>query len=338
MSSLPHSFRAFQAVTDGDEVDRGVVDMAPGDLPDDGVLVEVHWSSVNYKDGLASTPAGRVARISPLVPGVDLSGVVVEGTDAFPSGTQIVAHGETIGVARHGGYARFARIPEHLLVAVPDGLSMRDTMVIGTGGFTSALSVAALQDHGIEPDSGPVLVTGATGGVGSTAVDLLANLGYDVVASTGKVDAQREYLTSLGASDVIDRAELSEESKRPLQSTRWAGAVDCVGGVTLANVLAQTNYGGSVAASGLTGGAGLPTTVMPFILRGVNLLGIDSVELPMERRREIWRRLGGDLRPSHLDAIGHDVGLDDLDTVLADILAGKATGRSVVDLTREHGG
>ncbi len=324
-------FRGFRAVTDGDAVERGVADLTLGELPDDGVLVEVHWSSVNYKDGLASTPTGRVARISPLVPGVDLAGVLAEDAPGMAAGTPVVAHGYTIGVARHGGFAQYARVPAEWLVAVPDGLSTRDTMVIGTAGFTAAMSVAALQDHGITPERGPVLVTGATGGVGSIAVDVLANLGYEVVASTGKPD-EAGFLAQLGAASVIDRAELAEEGGRPLQTTAWAGAVDCVGGVTLANVLARTDYGGSVAASGLTGGAALPTTVMPFILRGVNLLGIDSVELPMDRRRAVWQRLATDLRPSGLDRIGHDVTLDELDTVLGDILAGKARGRSVVDL------
>lgn len=324
-------FRAFRAVTDGDEVDRGVTSMTTDDLPDDGVLVEVHYSSVNYKDGLASTPAGRVARISPIIPGIDLAGVLVEDAPGMPAGTPVLAHGYEIGVARHGGFAQFARVPADWLVGVPDRLSIRDTMVIGTGGFTAALSVIALEEHGVSPDFGPVLVTGASGGVGSIAVDILANLGYEVVASTGKPEAA-EYLTELGATEIIDRNELSEESKRPLGSMRWAGAVDCVGGTTLATVLTQIRYGGSVAASGLTGGPGLATTVLPFILRGVNLLGIDSVELDIEARRAAWARLGDDLRPTNLDRIGRDVTLDQLDAVLTDILAGRATGRSVVDV------
>jgi acrylyl-CoA reductase (NADPH) len=324
-------FRAFRAVTDGDAVDRGVATMSIDELPEDGVLVEVHWSSVNYKDGLAATPTGRVARISPIVPGIDLAGILVEDVPGMPAGTEVLAHGYAIGVARHGGYAQYARVPADWLVRVPDGMSTRDTMVVGTAGFTAALSVMALQEHGVTPDSGPVLVTGATGGVGSTAVDLLANLGYDVVASTGKPDAA-EWLSDLGAASTIDRSELAEESKRPLESTMWAGAVDCVGGTTLANVLKQLRYGGSVAASGLTGGSGLSTTVLPFILRGVNLLGIDSVEMPMDRRRAVWERIGSDLKPSNLDAIGHDVTLDQLDEVLAEILAGGARGRGVVDL------
>lgn len=325
------AFRAFRAVTEGEAVDRGVVMMSADELPAGGVLVEVHWSSVNYKDGLAATPAGKVARISPIVPGIDLAGVLIEDAPGFPAGTEVLAHGGPIGVARHGGYAGYARVPADLLVAVPAGMTTRDAMVVGTGGFTAALSVMALQDHGVTPDSGPVLVTGATGGVGSTAVDLLANLGYEVVASTGKPDAAG-WLTGLGASSVVDRAELAEEGRRPLESTVWAGAIDCVGGVTLANVLKRIRYGGAVAASGLTGGSGLSTTVLPFILRGVALLGIDSVELPTARRREVWQRIGTDLRPSNLASIGHDVTLDDLDEVLTAILAGHARGRSVVDV------
>jgi len=206
-------------------------------------------------------------------------------------------------------------------------------MIVGTAGFTAAMSVQALQDHGVTPDRGPVLVTGATGGVGSTAVGMLAALGYEVVAGTGKADSA-DFLKSLGAASIVDRAELAEESKRPLESTVWAGAVDCVGGVMLANVLKKIHYGGSVAASGLTGGSGLPTTVLPFILRGVNLLGIDSVMLPIERRRAIWQRIATDLRPAGLDEIGHEIALADLDEVLTLILDGKATGRWVVDVRR----
>ena len=204
----------------------------------------------------------------------------------MPAGTAVIAHGYDLGVSRHGGFARYARVPHGWLVAIARGSSVREAMVVGTAGFTAALSVIALQEHGVTPERGPVLVTGATGGVGSTAVGMLAGLGYEVVASTGK-QAAGDFLRSLGAGSIIDRAELGTSS-RPLESTVWAGAVDCVGGVTLANVLKRIHYGGSVAASGLTGGNGLSATVLPFILRGVNLLGIDSVMTPIDRRRAVW--------------------------------------------------
>src|SRR3954454_15875647 len=216
-----HSFQAFRAVTVGGSIDRVVTTMSIDELPDDGALVEVHWSSVNYKDGLAATPAGKVARISPIVPGVDLAGVLVEDAGDLTAGTHVLAHGYDIGVSRHGGFAQFARVPVDWLVALPDGLPAREAMVIGPAGFTAALAVRALQDHGVTPDRGPVLVTGATGGVGSTPVGILAGLGYEVVASTGKPDTA-EFLRALGATSVVDRADLVEESKRPLESTVWA--------------------------------------------------------------------------------------------------------------------
>lgn len=323
-------FRALLATQTDDAVTREVVELGLDDLPSDGVLIEVAWSSVNYKDGLATIPKGRVAQISPLIPGIDLAGTVVESDDdAFPVGAGVLAHGYDIGVARHGGYARYARVPAEWLVALPDGMSARDAMVVGTGGMTAALSVIQLEEHGVTPDGGPVLVTGATGGVGSTAVSILAGKGFEVIASTGKASAA-DYLSGLGASSIIDRNELSEPG-RPLQKPGWAAAVDCVGGHTLANVLARTDYGGAVAASGLTGGADLPATVMPFILRGVALLGVDSVQTPIERRRAVWERIGSDLKPAGLADIGTDVTFEGLSDVLDTILAGGVTGRFVVD-------
>jgi acrylyl-CoA reductase (NADPH) len=327
------TFRAFRAATTGDAIQRGVDTMSSADLPADGALVEVHWSSVNYKDGLASTPAGKVARISPIVPGIDLAGTLVEAADGIAAGTEVLAHGYDIGVAQHGGFAEFARVRPEWLVPLPAGLSARDAMVVGTAGYTAAMSVIALEKHGVVPASGAVLVTGATGGVGSVAVGMLAGLGYEVVASTGKADSG-DYLRSIGATTVIDRADLAEAGKRPLEAMVYAGAVDCVGGLTLANVLKRIQYGGAVAASGLTGGADLPTTVLPFILRGVALLGIDSVQTDIARRREVWSRIATDLRPTQLDQIGHSIGLDELDGVLTQILAGAVTGRYVVDLAK----
>ncbi len=224
-------------------------------------------------------------------------------------------------------------MPAEWVVPRPDGLDLHGAMVVGTAGFTAALSVVALEERGLRPGDGPVLVTGASGGVGSTAVAILSGLGHEVVASSGKPDAER-YLTSIGASSVISRDELAAEGGKPLEAMTYAGVVDCVGGQTLATALARTAYGGSVAASGLTGGTGLPTTVLPFILRGVSLLGIDSVQTPIERRRAVWNRLGGDLKPRALDEVGRDVGLSEVDATLDAILAGEVTGRTVVDVNR----
>ena len=323
------AFRAFVATKTDDGFERGVTEMSTADLDDGGVLIDVEWSSVNYKDALASTPDGKVARISPIIPGIDLAGTVAEDAEGVSAGTAVLAHGYDIGVSRHGGFAEKARVPAEWIVPLPTGLDAREAMVIGTAGFTAALSVVALLDRGLQPEDGPILVTGATGGVGSTAVNLLAGLGYQVTASTGK-ESSHEFLRRLGAIEIVDRATLGDAVGRPLDSMVYAGAVDCVGGVTLANVLAKIKYGGAVAASGLTGGAQVPTTVMPFILRGVALLGIDSVQTPIERRREIWHRLAGDLKPSGLEEIGHAISLEDRDGVLTSILDGAVTGRYVV--------
>jgi acrylyl-CoA reductase (NADPH) len=326
------TFRAFTATASDGEVTRAIGTMSADELPSDGVLIDVEWSSVNFKDGLATTANGKVARISPLIPGIDLAGTVRESDDeAFPVGRAVIAHGYDLGVSRHGGYAQLARVPAEWLVPCPPGLDLREAMTIGTAGFTAALSVLTLEERGLRPDDGPVLVTGATGGVGSIAVGVLAACGYEVVASTGKQDAE-QYLRDLGASDVIDRAQLSGEGGKPLESMVWAAAVDCVGGRTLANVLARIRYGGAVAASGLTGGTRLDTTVLPFILRNVALLGVDSVQTPIDRRRAVWELLGGEMKPAGLDAVARVVTLDGLGDALDTILAGGATGRVVVDV------
>jgi acrylyl-CoA reductase (NADPH) len=325
MAELPGEIRAFVATKGDDGVDRALRTIGPGDLGEGDVVVRVACSSVNYKDALATIPKGQVARISPLVPGIDLAGTVVEGEG---EGGDVLVHGYDLGVAHHGGYAEYARVPSEWVVPLPEGMSAKQAMAIGTAGFTAALAVARLERHGVQPGDGPVLVTGATGGVGSTAVSILAARGYEVVASTGK-DA-REYLESLGAAEIVDREDIAGDGK-PLGKQRWAAAVDSVGGAVLAGLFPQIRYGGAVAATGLTAGIGLETTVMPFILRSVALLGIDSVQTPMEERAEIWRRLAGDLRPPQLDdAIAREISLEEVEPALDAILKGGLTGRTVV--------
>ncbi|MCB0947037.1 MAG: acryloyl-CoA reductase, partial [Mycobacterium sp.] len=284
------SFKALLARQDGDQITAAIETLEPTQLGDGDVTIRVAYSSVNYKDALALTPRGGVVREYPVVPGIDLTGEVIESSSPeFAVGDQVLAHGYEIGTGRHGGYGEYVRLPADQVVAL-GALTPHEGAAIGTAGFTAAMSVEALVRHGIRPADGPILVTGATGGVGSVSVDLLAAAGYEVVASTGKPEAAG-HLKALGAAEVIGRLPEDPDAKpRPLGKTRWAGAVDCVGGATLADVLSTLKYGGAVAASGLTGGAGLNTTVMPFILRGVALLGIDSVQLPIGPRRALWER------------------------------------------------
>jgi putative YhdH/YhfP family quinone oxidoreductase len=330
---MTETFAAFTAEKTDDGFRRGVTELTLDDLPADDVVVDVEWSSVNYKDHLAATEKGRVARISPLVPGIDLAGTVRSSDAAgVAEGESVIVHGYDLGVAHHGGFSQVARVPAEWVVPLPDGLTTREAMIVGTAGYTAALSVLALLDHGVEPGAGTVLVTGATGGVGSMAVAMLAQLGFTVAAGTGKAEAA-PFLRGLGATEIVDRAELTDTSK-PLQSVRWAGAVDAVGGATLAYILATLAPGGAVAASGNVGGAELPTTVLPFILRGVALVGIDSAGTPIARRREVWGRIASDLKPPGLDAMEQVVDLDHLEPALDEIGRGGVTGRYVVQLRR----
>jgi acrylyl-CoA reductase (NADPH) len=327
---MSDTFAAFTAEKTDDGFRRGVTELSVADLPDDGVLVDVEWSSVNYKDSLAATEKGRVARISPLVVGIDLAGTVRETGGGYTAGAAVLANGYDLGVSRHGGYAQVARVPADWIVPLPADLTTREAMVVGTAGYTAALSVLALLDHGITPDAGTVLVTGATGGVGSMAVAMLAGLGFTVAASTGKPQAEA-FLRKLGASEIVARDDLTDLSK-PLLAPAWAGAVDSVGGATLAHVLTRLAPFGAVAASGNVGGADLPTTVLPFILRGVTLYGIDSSQTPIARRREVWGRVATDLKPAGLDAMAQVVDLDHVEAALDEISRGGVTGRYVVQL------
>ncbi len=324
------TFHALVARQDGDQVTASVETLSSSDLPPGEVTIRVLFSSVNYKDALALTPGGGVVRNYPIVPGIDLTGEVVESQSPdFSVGDQVLAHGYQIGTGHHGGYAEYARLPADQVVAL-GALSPHEGAAIGTAGFTAAMSVQALIDWGLTPDAGPIVVTGASGGVGSVSVDLLAAAGYQVVASSGKEKAAG-MLKELGAAEIIGRLPADPDAKpRPLAKARWAGAVDCVGGATLADVLSTVDYGGAVAASGLTGGPALHTTVMPFILRGVSLLGMDSVLMPIARRRKLWALLGDSLRPRHLDAVTSDVDVKDVVGVLDQLRAGTFSGRAVV--------
>src|SRR5688572_4589151 len=331
--SIPASFRAYVAKRVDDDgtprIDRGVRDFAAADLPAGEVEIRVGWSSVNFKDGLATRIDGKVARIDPLIPGIDLAGEVVGSADPdIAVGAQVLAHGYDLGVARHGGYADYQRVPAGWIVPLEGGLAPREAMTIGTAGFTAAMSVVALEEHGLRPGDGPVLVTGASGGVGSTAVALLAQRGHEVWAATGKAD-EADRLRGLGAAGILGRDEVTAEGK-PLESERWAGAVDPVGAATLPYVLRTLRTGAAVAASGNASGPKLDTTVFPFILRGVALLGMDSAQLAIDRRRAIWDRLATDLRPRSLGEHVTEVTLETLDDALVAILAGEARGRWIV--------
>ena len=315
-------------------VSAGVQSLDEASLPAGDVMVAVDFSTINYKDGLVATGAGGLVKKYPHVPGIDFAGTVVESAHAAHRvGDRVVLTGWRVGEMQWGGLAQKARVNGDWLVPLPAGLSTRDAMAIGTAGFTAMLAVMALEDHGLTPAAGEVLVTGAAGGVGSVATAILARRGYNVVASTGRADTHA-YLTALGATTIVDRSPFAEPAKRPLESERWAACVDSVGGNTLARVLTQLRYGGAVAAVGLAGGAKLETTVVPFLLRGVNLLGIDSVMCPPARRLAAWQRLLSDLPLERLQVMIVEATLADVPRLAAEILKGQVRGRVVVDVNR----
>jgi acrylyl-CoA reductase (NADPH) len=327
------NFKAFMVNKNEEDFTAEVKILRLEELPAGDVLIKVVYSSVNYKDGLASIQNGKIVRSYPFIPGIDLAGTVVRSDDSrYKEGDEVIATSYEIGVSHYGGFSEFARIPGDWIVPLPDGLSLKEAMVYGTAGFTAALSVHRLEENGLTPEKGKVLVTGATGGVGSVAVAMLAKRGYQVVASTGK-EAEHDYLREIGAAEIISREELAGEKFRPLDKQLWAAAVDPVGGKTLSSILSKLDYNGSVAVSGLTGGTDVPTTVFPFILRGINLLGIDSVYCPMETRKLLWQRMASDLKPEGLlETIQNEVGLEELPGVLSSILKGKNRGRTIVKM------
>lgn len=300
-------------------------------LPEGDVSIDVAYSTLNFKDGLAITGSSPVVRKFPMVPGIDLVGTVTDSSHAdWKAGDMVVLNGWGVGEMHWGGLAQKAKLKGDWLVPLPSAFTPQQAMAIGTAGYTAALCVDALVDAGVTPEQGEVLVTGATGGVGSVAIALLKTLGFTVVALTGKM-SEEAYLKGLGADSVMDRAELSEKGK-PMQKERWAGVVDAAGSFTLANALAQTKYGGAVAACGLAQGADLPATVMPFILRGVSLLGIDSVMAPKAKRLKAWQRLANDLDPAALEAIGTQIGLEDAIETAKKFMSGEVKGRYIVDV------
>jgi acrylyl-CoA reductase (NADPH) len=306
-------------------------ELGEGDLMEGDVCVRVSHSTINYKDGLALTGKAPVIRRWPMIPGIDFAGHVVSSSHAeFRDGDEVILNGWGVGETHYGAYAGRARVNGDWLVPLPEGMSAHDAMAVGTAGYTAMLSVMALERHGIVPDRGPVVVTGAAGGVGSVAISILSSLGYHVVASTGR-NAESPYLIDLGAAEVISREELSQPAK-PLAKERWAGGVDAVGSHTLANALSMTSYGGAIAACGLAGGMDLPGSVAPFILRGVSLLGIDSVMAPKPVRLEAWRRIGTDLDLKKLSTLSRTMGFDGIVAAARDIVEGKVRGRVVVDM------
>ena len=315
-----------------DKTSTSVQQLQISDLPHGDVVVAVEYSTVNYKDGLCIGPGGGLVRKYPHVPGIDFAGVVESSEDPrYKAGDKVVLTGWRVGEAHWGGYSQKASVKADWLVPLPDGLTTRQAMAVGTAGFTAMLAVMALEDQGLEKNHGPVLVTGAAGGVGSVATAILANLGYEVAAVTGRPEAA-EYLKSLGATQIVAREELNETTKRPLESENWAGCIDAVGGDMLARVLGQMKYGASVAAVGLAGGAGLPATVIPFLLRAVNLLGIDSVMQPYDNRVRAWKRIATDLPMDKLESMIQPATLSDLPALGKDILKGQVKGRVVVDV------
>lgn len=331
---MPDTFKAILISRDEDKKQSVTTEtLTVDDLMEGDVVVNVEASTVNYKDGLAITGKSPVVRHWPMIPGVDFAGTVESSDNPdWKPGDKVILNGWGTGETHYGAYAGKSRVKGDWLIKRPEGVSALDAMAVGTAGYTAMLSVMALERHGITPDRGPVAVTGASGGVGSVAIALLAKLGYHVIASTGRT-AEEDYLKGLGAAEIIDRAELSEPG-RPLGKERWAAAIDSVGSHTLANLLAQTNYGGAVAACGLAQGFDLPTTVMPFILRGVSLLGIDSVMAPKALREEAWARIATDLDAGKLASLSTTIGFDDIIDTAHGILDGEVRGRVVIDMAR----
>lgn len=325
-------FNAYRIFNEDGKVSGRFVEMAPNELDPGEVVIRTLYSSVNYKDALAATGAGKIIRRFPCIGGIDAAGVVESSQDArFKPGDEVIVTGYEMGVAHDGGYAEYARVPAAWVVPLPQGLSLFEAMTLGTAGFTAGLAIHRLEQNDLRPENGKVLVTGATGGVGSLAIQMLAGLGYHVVALTGK-DSEHDYLKSLGAAEVLPRSAVDLGSNRPLERMQWAGALDAVGGEMLSWLTRSMQQNGAIASFGNTGGAELHTSVFPFILRGVRLIGVDSAATPMPLREKIWQRLAGDLRLSQLSLITHKVAFAGLEAVFRNMIHGQSHGRTVVQI------
>lgn len=329
---MTDTMQAYLVEEDGDKVTGAVKTLEKTSLPAGEVSIKVEYSGINFKDAMVASGIGRMVRNYPHIPGVDLSGKVVsDSTGRFAEGDVVLVTGYALGVGSWGGYAEYANVSADWVVPMPQGLNTFEAMVLGTAGFTAMLAMMALEQNGVTPDKGDILVTGATGGVGSVAVEILSQAGYKVVASSGKPD-MKDYLLKLGAQEVVTRSDVLDDSPKVLLKERWAGAVDNAGGKTLESLLRTMKRGGSVALTGNVHGNAFSTTVLPFILRGVNLLGIDSVECPMQTRLEAWRRLSSDLKPRHMEEIATVIGMADLPEKLKEIQEGGARGRYVLKI------
>ncbi|MBS3971402.1 MAG: acryloyl-CoA reductase [Erysipelotrichia bacterium] len=330
---MTSTFKAFVVNKNENQFTREIKELTLQDLPEGDVTIKVMYSSVNYKDGLASIPDGQIVRSYPFIPGIDAAGIVIDSHDEkFKAGDEVIVTSYGFGVSHYGGFSEVVRVPSSWVVPLPNGLTLKEAMVYGTAGLTAALSIEKLEHHGLTVNDGDVVVSGASGGVGSVAVAMLAKKGYSVIASTGKT-SETEYLKNLGAKEVISREDLSPEKFSALGKARFAAAIDPVGGNTLAYILSSLKYGGAVASSGLTGGTSVKTSVFPFILRGVSLLGVDSVECPMSIRQPLWNKMAQELKPDALmDFIGSEITLDDLPRVLDQILKGEVKGRVIVKI------
>ncbi|WP_407426863.1 YhdH/YhfP family quinone oxidoreductase [Arcticibacter sp.] len=331
---MANTFKALQAADRGGRFDTSVITRNTDELPDGDVLIKVHYSSLNYKDAMSASGNRSISKIYPHTPGIDVAGIVEESSaDDWKAGDSVIVTGFDLGMNTSGGFGGYVRVPAGWIVRLPVGLTLRESMIYGTAGFTAALSVQAILKHGIKPADGLIAVSGATGGVGSVAISILDRIGYRVAAISSK-ESSHAFLRNIGASEIISRAEMEDASGKPMLKSRFAAAVDTVGGTVLTTILKSLSYGGIVTACGLVNGTDLPLTIFPFIIKGIHLAGIDSVNLPIEKRPHVWQSLAGEWKPKNLDRLITEVGLEELPVRIEQILKGQMTGRVIVNLWR----